>query len=135
MAHVITKDIPADNLAIARSEQTNKTVVQINLKHSSETKKIKQNPEVNRCVAIGILGNHEAAPILVEALKRTEYRGYDSSGIATVESEGSIDRRRAVGNWWNYRISLFSNHLKGKVGLDTPDGQRMESKRKKCTST
>ena len=43
------------------------------------------------CGIIGILGKHEAAPILVEALKRLEYRGYDSSGIATVESEGSID--------------------------------------------
>jgi glutamine---fructose-6-phosphate transaminase (isomerizing) len=36
------------------------------------------------CGIVGVLGNHEAAPLLVEALKRLEYRGYDSAGIATV---------------------------------------------------
>ena len=35
------------------------------------------------CGIVGVLGNHEVAPILVEALKRLEYRGYDSAGIAT----------------------------------------------------
>ena len=38
------------------------------------------------CGIIGVLGDHEAAPLLVEALKRLEYRGYDSAGIATVEN-------------------------------------------------
>ena len=47
------------------------------------------------CGIVGILGNHEAAPILVEALKRLEYRGYDSAGIATVNS-GRLDRRRGL---------------------------------------
>ena len=36
------------------------------------------------CGIVGILGNHEASPILLDALKRLEYRGYDSSGIATI---------------------------------------------------
>ena len=36
------------------------------------------------CGIVGVLGHHEAAPILVEALKRLEYRGYDSAGVATV---------------------------------------------------
>jgi glucosamine--fructose-6-phosphate aminotransferase (isomerizing) len=48
------------------------------------------------CGIIGILGNHEAAPILVDALRRLEYRGYDSAGIATVNGD-ILDRRRAVG--------------------------------------
>jgi glutamine---fructose-6-phosphate transaminase (isomerizing) len=48
------------------------------------------------CGIVGILGDHEAAPIMVEALKRLEYRGYDSAGIATVNG-GRLDRRRAVG--------------------------------------
>ena len=69
------------------------------------------------CGIIGILGNHEAAPILVEALKRLEYRGYDSSGIATVESEGSIDRRRAVGKLVELQDKLVFQPLKGKVGI------------------
>jgi glucosamine--fructose-6-phosphate aminotransferase (isomerizing) len=48
------------------------------------------------CGIIGVLGNNQAAPIMVEALKRLEYRGYDSAGIATVH-KGTLDRRRAVG--------------------------------------
>ena len=48
------------------------------------------------CGIVGVLGNHEVAPLLVEALKRLEYRGYDSAGIATVH-KGQLDRRRAVG--------------------------------------
>ncbi len=47
------------------------------------------------CGIIGILGQHEVAPLLVEGLKRLEYRGYDSAGIATVYG-GRLDRRRAV---------------------------------------
>ena len=38
------------------------------------------------CGIVGVLGNHEVAPIIVEALKRLEYRGYDSAGIATVRN-------------------------------------------------
>ena len=49
------------------------------------------------CGIVGVLGNHEVAPLLVESLKRLEYRGYDSAGIATV-NHGKLDRRRAVGN-------------------------------------
>ena len=52
------------------------------------------------CGIVGILGRHEAAPILVEALKRLEYRGYDSAGIATLNA-GVLDRRRAVGKLIN----------------------------------
>ena len=52
------------------------------------------------CGIVGVLGQHQAAPLLVEALKRLEYRGYDSAGIATVE-DGRLDRRRAVGKLVN----------------------------------
>ena len=52
------------------------------------------------CGIVGVLGHHEAAPLLVEALKRLEYRGYDSAGIATV-NHGVLDRRRAVGKQVN----------------------------------
>ena len=52
------------------------------------------------CGIVGILGSHEVAPTLVEALKRLEYRGYDSAGIATVQN-GALDRRRAVGKLVN----------------------------------
>jgi glucosamine--fructose-6-phosphate aminotransferase (isomerizing) len=68
------------------------------------------------CGIVGVLGNHEAAPILVEALKRLEYRGYDSAGIATV-NDGHLDRRRAVGKLVNLSDLLVHNPLPGKSGI------------------
>ena len=68
------------------------------------------------CGIVGVLGNHEAAPLLVEALKRLEYRGYDSAGIATVNA-GKLDRRRAVGKLVNLSDLLVHNPLAGKAGI------------------
>jgi glucosamine--fructose-6-phosphate aminotransferase (isomerizing) len=68
------------------------------------------------CGIIGVLGNHEAAPIMVEALKRLEYRGYDSAGIATV-NKGRLDRRRAVGKLVNLSDLLVHEPLPGKAGI------------------
>ena len=68
------------------------------------------------CGIVGVLGHHEAAPILVEALKRLEYRGYDSAGIATVNA-GDLDRRRAVGKLANLQDLLVHNPLAGKAGI------------------
>ncbi|MEH6830950.1 MAG: glutamine--fructose-6-phosphate transaminase (isomerizing) [Sulfitobacter sp.] len=68
------------------------------------------------CGIVGVLGNHEAAPILVEALKRLEYRGYDSAGIATV-NQGTLDRRRAVGKLVNLGDLLVHEPLAGKSGI------------------
>ena len=68
------------------------------------------------CGIVGVLGSHEAAPLLVEALKRLEYRGYDSAGIATVNG-GKLDRRRAVGKLVNLSDLLVHNPLAGKAGI------------------
>ena len=68
------------------------------------------------CGIVGVLGHHEAAPILVKALKRLEYRGYDSAGIATINS-GALDRRRAVGKLVNLSDLLVHNPLQGKSGI------------------
>ena len=68
------------------------------------------------CGIVGILGDHEAAPTLVEALKRLEYRGYDSAGIATVNG-GVLDRRRALGKLVNLSDLLIHDPLPGKVGI------------------
>ena len=68
------------------------------------------------CGIVGVLGNHEAAPILVEALKRLEYRGYDSAGIATVNN-GDLARRRAVGKLANLSDLLVHEPLAGKSGI------------------
>ncbi len=69
------------------------------------------------CGIVGVLGNHEAAPILVEALKRLEYRGYDSAGIATIDETNRLDRRRAVGKLVNLSDHLVHNPLSGKAGI------------------
>ncbi|RWR14847.1 glutamine--fructose-6-phosphate transaminase (isomerizing) [Paenirhodobacter populi] len=68
------------------------------------------------CGIIGILGHHEVAPQLVEALKRLEYRGYDSAGIATV-NHGHLERRRAVGKLANLSDLLVHEPLPGKSGI------------------
>ncbi|WP_028956089.1 glutamine--fructose-6-phosphate transaminase (isomerizing) [Sulfitobacter sp. 20_GPM-1509m] len=68
------------------------------------------------CGIVGVLGSHEVAPILVEALKRLEYRGYDSAGIATVNN-GTLDRRRAVGKLVNLSDLLVHEPLAGKSGI------------------
>ena len=68
------------------------------------------------CGIVGVLGDHEVAPILVEALKRLEYRGYDSAGLATVQN-GTLDRRRAVGKLVNLSDELVHNPLPGKSGI------------------
>ena len=68
------------------------------------------------CGIVGVLSNHEVAPILLEALKRLEYRGYDSAGIATIQN-GVIDRRRAEGKLFNLSDLLVHNPLPGKSGI------------------
>ncbi|MBT7999007.1 glutamine--fructose-6-phosphate transaminase (isomerizing), partial [Planktomarina temperata] len=68
------------------------------------------------CGIVGVLGNHQVAPILVEALKRLEYRGYDSAGIATVNA-GHLERRRAVGKLVNLSDRLVAEPLSGKAGI------------------
>ena len=68
------------------------------------------------CGIVGILGNHEASPILLDALKRLEYRGYDSSGIATI-NDGVLERRREIGKLVNLADKLVHKPLKGKIGI------------------
>ncbi|OHC74449.1 MAG: glutamine--fructose-6-phosphate aminotransferase [Rhodospirillales bacterium RIFCSPLOWO2_12_FULL_58_28] len=68
------------------------------------------------CGIIGIVGKAEAAPLLLEALKRLEYRGYDSAGIATL-NDGGIERRRAEGKLINLEKLLKASPLSGKTGI------------------
>ncbi|ETX29454.1 glutamine--fructose-6-phosphate transaminase (isomerizing) [Roseivivax isoporae] len=68
------------------------------------------------CGIVGVLGTHEVSPVLLEALRRLEYRGYDSAGIATV-NDGHLDRRRAVGKLVNLSDLLVHEPLPGKSGI------------------
>ncbi len=68
------------------------------------------------CGIVGVLGQHEVSPIILDALKRLEYRGYDSAGIATVH-QGTLDRRRAVGKLINLSDTLVHQPLPGRAGI------------------
>jgi glucosamine--fructose-6-phosphate aminotransferase (isomerizing) len=68
------------------------------------------------CGIVGILGRHEVAPLILEALKRLEYRGYDSAGIATVH-EGHLDRRRATGKLIALSDLLVRDPIRGHTGI------------------
>lgn len=68
------------------------------------------------CGIIGIVGEKDAAPRLVEGLKRLEYRGYDSAGIATLRN-GAIERCRAEGKLVNLEGKLKDQPLSGTVGI------------------
>ncbi len=68
------------------------------------------------CGIIGILGSDDAAPRLIEGLKRLEYRGYDSAGIATLVN-GSIHCRRAEGKLANLAAILEDDPLDGNAGI------------------
>ena len=68
------------------------------------------------CGIIGIVGNNPATPRLLEALKRLEYRGYDSAGIATLVN-GGIDRRRAEGKLVNLDARITEAPLSGTTGI------------------
>ncbi len=68
------------------------------------------------CGIIGIIGQAPVAPLLVDALKRLEYRGYDSAGVATLVN-GHIDRRRAEGKLVNLEARLAGEPLAGTIGI------------------
>jgi glucosamine--fructose-6-phosphate aminotransferase (isomerizing) len=68
------------------------------------------------CGIVGITGTDEAAPVILEALKRLEYRGYDSAGIATLV-DGEIERRRAPGKLANLDRVLRQQPLAGRTGI------------------
>jgi glutamine---fructose-6-phosphate transaminase (isomerizing) len=68
------------------------------------------------CGIIGIVGQEPVAPQLVDALKRLEYRGYDSAGVATLEA-GALMRRRAEGKLRNLEMRLAREPLAGTIGI------------------
>jgi glucosamine--fructose-6-phosphate aminotransferase (isomerizing) len=68
------------------------------------------------CGIVGVIGSQAAAPIILGALQRLEYRGYDSAGIATLVN-GHIDRRRAEGKLGNLAGALDRTPLSGTTGI------------------
>src|SRR3984885_15091714 len=64
------------------------------------------------CGIVAYVGRKVVQPLLIEGLKRLEYRGYDSAGIAVIDDKGELHLRRAVG-----RISVLENSLNGDLAL------------------
>ena len=68
------------------------------------------------CGIVGVIGKADAAPLLLEGLRRLEYRGYDSAGIATLVG-GRIERRRAEGKLGNLAAVLDEQPMQGATGI------------------
>src|SRR2546425_836092 len=69
------------------------------------------------CGIVGYIGNRKAVPIILEGLKRLEYRGYDSAGLAVYCGENDLAVRRASGKLRNLEEAIRSNPVDGSFGI------------------
>jgi len=69
------------------------------------------------CGIVGYIGNNQAEEVLLDGLKRLEYRGYDSAGIAVIDTGKKIDVRRSVGKLINLEKKVHNHPLKGHIGI------------------
>ncbi|UCO98217.1 glutamine--fructose-6-phosphate transaminase (isomerizing) [Metapseudomonas lalkuanensis] len=69
------------------------------------------------CGIVGAIAERNITPILVEGLKRLEYRGYDSAGVAVFTNDGALDRRRRVGKVAELEQALAEQPLVGRLGI------------------
>ena len=78
--------------------------------------KFERQANTSCAVLSGLIGKNEVAPLLIEGLRRLEYRGYDSSGVATLV-DGRIERRRAEGKLVNLDRRVQEQPLTGTIGI------------------
>ncbi len=69
------------------------------------------------CGIVGAIAERDVTPILLEGLRRLEYRGYDSAGIAVLTAEGCLDRERIPGKVQMLADALEKHPLKGQLGI------------------
>lgn len=69
------------------------------------------------CGIVGAIAERNITPVLVEGLKRLEYRGYDSAGVALLTEQGALDRRRRVGKVSELQAALQAEPLAGRLGI------------------
>src|SRR5256885_1225888 len=75
------------------------------------------------CGIVGYIGNRKAVPIILEGLKRLEYRGYDSAGLAVYCDDGQFAVRRAKGKLRNLEDALRLNPVDGAVVIGIGEGE------------
>src|SRR3954449_5523212 len=68
------------------------------------------------CGIIGYIGSKQVVPVLVDGLRRLEYRGYDSAGVAVV-CDGEVDIRRSAGKLVNLETAIANDPIHGEYGL------------------
>ena len=86
------------------------------------------------CGIVGIVGKQAVTDRLLAALKKLEYRGYDSAGIATL-NEGAINRVRASGKLNNLAAALEESPLIGDIGIGHALGDPWCANQRKCPPT
>ena len=69
------------------------------------------------CGIVGYIGHREASQFLIEGLRRLEYRGYDSSGVAAIDSSGSLSVTKTQGRIDNLVARLAEEPVAGKIGV------------------
>ena len=69
------------------------------------------------CGIVGAVAERNVTPILIEGLQRLEYRGYDSAGVALVQADGEVQRRREVGKVVNLSNNVDAEPLTGSLGI------------------
>src|SRR5947199_10710869 len=69
------------------------------------------------CGIVGYIGSREAVPVIVDGLRRLEYRGYDSAGVAVFSGGNSLEVRRASGKLCNLEEVIRANPLSGLYGI------------------
>ena len=69
------------------------------------------------CGIVGAVADHDIVPILIDGLRRLEYRGYDSAGVAVLNGTGTIRRTRTVGKVRNLEDALKADPAHGKLGI------------------
>src|ERR1700738_28794 len=69
------------------------------------------------CGIVGYVGPKKVVPLILDGLKRLEYRGYDSAGIAVVQQNGTIEIRRAAGKLRNLEEIVNKSQIDGIYGV------------------
>jgi glucosamine--fructose-6-phosphate aminotransferase (isomerizing) len=82
------------------------------------------------CGIVGAIAERNIVPVLMEGLRRLEYRGYDSAGIAVVQSSGELALQRTIGKVTALEDRLARETLAGRLGVAIPAGQLTAASRK-----